>query len=69
MKNFKVGDKVRLKKGVKVGEVYNGLSILKSMKFRGVKEITDDVPQTQTVLIAPFYYGIDALEKVEEGAK
>ena len=39
MKQFKVGDTVRLKKNLKVGKMYGGLTLLSGMVFDGVKEI------------------------------
>ena len=49
MSEFKVGDKVRLKKGLKVGATYGGVGLLGNMCFKGEKEIRKVYFQNKTV--------------------
>ncbi|GHV62932.1 hypothetical protein FACS1894195_5130 [Bacteroidia bacterium] len=74
-KEIKVGDIVTLKKNVKEGVRYNGLSILKPMldlkKITGkVKKLIDDCALVEITfddlsLTLEFYYGVDALKIVK----
>lgn len=70
---FKIGDKVRIKKGLKTGEFYDGLSFNSNMKEFEGKETTINhfTPLENYVLeITDKWYFNDAmLEPVEENYK
>lgn len=68
MAKFKVGDKVILKSGLKIGAKYNGLALLDTMPFIGIKTI-NEVTATGNYLIkindlCSFFYAEEMLEPV-----
>lgn len=67
MKQFKVGDTVRLEKNLKVGQYYNCLEMLKSMRFEGAKQIERIKEDTGNITLEnwPFYYSPNMLIKVK----
>lgn len=72
--DFKVGDKVRLKKNLVVGGIYfskpqSSVKLLKGMVFDGVKEVTKLCDYGSVVLNYGFYYNPLMLEKIEEERK
>ena len=78
MAKFKVGDKVRLKKGLEVGKVYGNLSLSNGMKEvieadGGVHEVKKVREATRLSFTAyrldadvPYYYAEEMLELAEE---
>ena len=63
MGKLKVGDTVRLKEGLVVGEVYDKYEMLRGMNFTGTKTISEmtDI----SCLIGIFYYPFSILERAE----
>lgn len=65
---FKVGDKVRLKTGLKVNESYGCIKLLKEMVFEGVltvKSVCWDDTLSLDSAEFPFYYSFEMLELVD----
>ena len=76
MAKFKVGDKVRLKKGLEVGRNYGGIPLFQGMKESmeadgGVYEVKE-IKKIETTTICrldtehPYYYTEEMLELAEE---
>lgn len=66
MAKFKVGDRVRLKKGIVIGERYNGIVFTESMRFTRSEEIAFLSSEGYYFLSSnSFYYSDDMLEKTE----
>lgn len=64
---FKVGDKVKFKKGLEIGEKYNGITFINFMKEKNeVNGIVVFVDEDNTVKVAfddkIFWLGIDMIE-------
>ena len=69
MNEFKIGDKVRLRDDLEVGEKYGGLEFLSRMEGLKGKEITIDRISRQGNYILKegrFYYSEEMLEKVTD---
>ena len=78
MAKFKVGDKVRLKKGLEVGTIYEGVLLSQSMKesaeadggIHEVKKVREATRLSFTAYIldtdVPYYYAEEMLELAEE---
>jgi len=64
-KELEVGDRVRLKKGLLIGEVYGGLTLYPSMKFKGTKEIIEIVLSGDYTLDDDFTYSSKMLERAD----
>jgi hypothetical protein len=66
-KQFKVGDKVRLKKNLKVGnkygKEYGRLTLLPTMVFDGAKKISEDICNGTCLLDNGYYYSYEMLIK------
>lgn len=62
--NFKVGDKVKLKEGLKVDKFYYKISFRKKMIFKGVKTILETVEGDFFVEDMPYWYEPEMLELV-----
>lgn len=76
MAKYKVGDKVKFKKDLVVGEVYNGITFLSGMEdcIDSVGEIIDEADSNAPYVkfnspCRHYYLGIDMIEKVEEEKK
>lgn len=63
MEKLKVGDTVRLKEGLVVGEVYDKYEMLRGMNFSGTKTILEVTEFS--CLIGIFYYPFSIIERVE----
>lgn len=68
---FKVGDKVKFKKGLEIGEKYNGITFINFMKEKNeVNGIVVFVDEDNTVKVAfddkIFWLGIDMIELVNK---
>lgn len=68
---FKVGDKVKFKKGLEIGEEYNGIIFINFMEEKNeVNGIAVFVDEDNTVKVAfddkIFWLGIDMIELVNE---
>lgn len=63
MENLKVGDTVRLKDGLIIGEVYDGFELSEGMLFneRIIQGVTDI-----SYLIRPYYYPFSIIERVAD---
>ena len=69
MKKFKVGDKVRLRDDLKVGEEYGELYFVSGMEFlQGKEVIIDDItPQgNYTLEESCYFYSEEMLEKIDD---
>ena len=53
---FKVGDEVRLRKGLKFNKQYGGLIFIKEMGFNGFRTILDVGINPKHFTIGLFYY-------------
>lgn len=66
MNKFQIGDKVRLKDGVVVGNGYDGVILYDFMVFNGTAEICSLVDGYITLsAITPYLYSEEMLEAVE----
>lgn len=68
---FKVGDKVKFKKGLEIGEKYNGITFINFMKEKNeVNGIVVFVDEDNTVKVAfddkIFWLGINMIELVNK---
>lgn len=63
---FKVGQKVKLKDSVEVDDYYNGLSIDEHILFEEYLPIVKIDPDNTVKLSNGWWYGIDALEAINE---
>ena len=68
---FKVGDKEKFKKGLKIGEKYNGITFINFMKEKNeVNGIVVFVDEDNTVKVAfddkIFWLGINMIELVNK---
>ena len=69
MNEFKIGDKVRLRDNLEVGEDYGGITFLRDMKDLQGKELTiDRISQQGNYILKEgrFYYSEEMLEKVND---
>ena len=69
MNKFKVGDKVKLRDGLEVGEDYGEITFLRDMKDLQGKELTIDRISRQGNYILKegrFYYSEEMLEKIND---
>ena len=69
MNKFKVGDKVKLRDGLEVGEDYGEITFLRDMKDLQGKELTIDRISRQGNYILKegrFYYSEEMLEKIDD---
>lgn len=66
MKQFKVGDTVRLKKNLKVGKVYVGHELYEKMVFEGAQKVRKEGIADNSVMLEgnPFYYPNEMLVRV-----
>ena len=73
MNNFKIGDKVTLKKGLIIGKIYgtgfeHEVTLLDSMRFKGSR-IVRNIPFWSNAvieLISGFLYSLEMLDKIEK---
>lgn len=72
VEKFKIGDKVKLRKGLKIDGIYfnndkatDGIKFFDSMVFEGEQEIKEILPNGNILLSGNFYSPV-MLEKVEE---
>lgn len=63
MEKLKVGDTVRLKEGLVVGEVYDKYEMFRGMNFSGTETILEVTHVSY--LIGIFYYPFSIIERVE----
>ena len=68
---FKVGDKVKFKKGLEIGEKYNGITFINFMKEKNeINGIVVFVDEDNTVKVAfddkIFWLGINMIELVNK---
>ena len=69
MSKFKIGDKVRLRDDLEVGEYYGEITFLRDMKDLQGKELTiDRISQQGNYILKEgrFYYSEEMLEKVND---
>ena len=69
MKKFKIGDKVRLRNNLEVGEDYGGIIFVSSMEdSKGMELTIDDITSlgNYTVKESGYFYSEEMLEKVTD---